>query len=594
MFQQASPLAELRRSPRLKAKSEALRHDVSSVEHSPTRRTPERRLMDRNSQLSTPSPKLNRLFVESQLKPRWSPSLSPQTNRSHELRTSSSTTSPITQKLLALSTDGDCNERVKSDSGVADEWDFLDVVDEAKAKRTTLKLSLTPSREHAGDECKEIIKVFEHQMQASNDHDTKGYGAKEEISNLVTESPNSHGSPRINRSKRTYGAHRSFLVRKTKSQSEGDESPVEEDHMPSSEPEDAGNNSTCDLKNLADLRAQGSNAQFVDELSFIMDGIKENPTVSSFLELAMKLSDEQFVEFLKATGNLSLWQYTNADDCTMCYIFAYITSQTGQLDDYDPLKVENIILTLLRCAEVRPLRASKLVRTLFDEWDSHLEVKHSTSYYALSVILENGLSTSKQLVDGIIALMDRIELIDDTESFEMALIIYEKYLSEKDEVEPEFEKVVNVLLKPQLASERTKILCLKVLILMSIKKFDKVYRSELVIRSIDEAISTDDMEVQLLSIGLLINLVEDPGCLDFCSEHTHQLHTLFPKCHVECFGYYSLLIGSIYSKNRQCIESQFDRKEIDRVILELQRFDKSNKLLNKQIESILNIIDPSI
>ncbi|KAK7202826.1 wings apart-like protein regulation of heterochromatin-domain-containing protein [Myxozyma melibiosi] len=69
------------------------------------------------------------------------------------------------------------------------------------------------------------------------------------------------------------------------------------------------NNDSIRVKSIHELRASGTNAKFMDDMEYLLDGLRPTASLSTqrmtYLELALKLTDNQFMHKFKAGGFLT-------------------------------------------------------------------------------------------------------------------------------------------------------------------------------------------------------------------------------------------------------------------------------------------------
>jgi hypothetical protein len=602
----------IRRSPRIRALRESKddnmfdlpSEDLSSLIESMKRSGEESKELKRKPTVDR-SPKLNKFFVESQDKPIWSPKLSPkkvQKPDSDTHRVLKPRISPLTRKLLASTDRNSPSSSPKgqstsksssktSDMVSSDSWDFLNDIAEKPKPNTTLKISLRSPRKGQSDERKDLVQFFETQLE---DHmSTQKDDSKDYTPDITTSSSSLPESPKVSRSKRTYGLQRSYLLEKPSQQEKDEiESYGAEDSSNDTDASDEADKSTADIKNITDLRAQGSSAQFTDELNFILEGIHTTSSLSGFLELGIKLMEPEFVKFLKSHEDLGLWKYVNDQDPSMCFVLGFIMCTIAEASPISLAQVSPILVTLLKNHDPEPKKASKMTRALFKEWYEQLEKRYTPQFLAISLMFTNDLFITNELFSICIDVMNWLKLVDpmDLKVYDMLLILFEKYLNSTDIVHPSFQHILKHTMKLDQLPSQTMILSLKLLIVLAVKKYPQVYHPALVTQAINTALSTKDPEIQLLSFGLLINLVEDDICLKKCLTHTSKLQELYTIAYSSSISYFSLLIGVIYLKDKS-ITDQFHRQELNSIILELEKFDKSNKVINQQIEAILTVMN---
>lgn len=410
-----------------------------------------------------------------------------------------------------------------------------------KPKKSTLKISLR-SPKKVNRENHRQLEEFYRDME------------KEDASTPVPSIP---ASPRLIRSKKNYGMQRSLLMEREEQHETQHHEELE------AQPKTSEDNDN-QVKSFTDLWAQGSNAQYSDDLIFLLEGINEKLSLAGLLDLALKLMERPFLKYTKAHGGVDF--VLDSDDPSISYVYGYIVLVLDLRVD-----VKAIVKTLLT-KKVEP-KASKLTNSLFQEWREKVG-SMSPSHLAVSLLVKD-MTVDDELLALCVELMGGYE--DD-----LLLVLFEHYLNTLDFAPMLFGKVVNQLLKDQSVTDN--VLALKLLIVLGMKK-EYIYHPQLTERAIRSA-SKSDNEIQVLCIGLLIKLVEDGDCMQTCCSHMDELQLLYSKVGDESIGYFSLLIGTIHTNFPNVVRSAFHRKELEGITLELHKL-KAQGAMRQQVEDVL-------
>lgn len=205
--------------------------------------------------------------------------------------------------------------------------------------------------------------------------------------------------------KRTYSAVRSYLSDDTHKHSSLEnldfhEEDDEDEHDSSKTAEDDGN-----IRSVNELRAMGGQSHFMDEVQYLLDGLKQpkSSTRASLLELAEKVTKADFIRGFKSTSfPQTLFEYfannqDNIDDLSR-FLFAFIVYKlledgTGLapnvidsvLDNLDGML--NDTLEISRPSVLRKSGTSKNFQVMFREFIDKQKLGRTESIHCSSCLL---------------------------------------------------------------------------------------------------------------------------------------------------------------------------------------------------------------
>lgn len=557
----------------------------------------------------SPSASLGSFFVESSAKPTWSPSKSTSASPKKDnitLQKSPTLSSPKkinNSKLEPKKVVKKSPKRplkLQDTETAGDVWDLLSDIPQERPKKKTMVFKekdvemtdLSTTNSNTESQENELISFFNTQQTDTQPDDEPNTPAPEETQ-LLREST---ASPRISRTLKTYGLQRSFLLEK-QNQDAQDQLGAQEEHDITLTSEQDQDNAEG-LKTISNLRAQGENAQFLDELNFIVEGIETpSSTTSSLLELALRLFDNEFLNLLKHHGLPTFHQDIDADKLLQVFVFGFIACKVleggnGKIMFDDQLV--HIVKTLLSCNnEVEPIKESRATKAIFKEFKDKLGGIYTPAFLGLTLLIQNNLFVNTEIFETLIELFMNLNSKDDQDikMINMILLLFESFLGSTQAVDDNFKKIVPVLLELNIKDQNCRIALLKVLIVLSVKKFEPVFSEVLVDRSIEGSIQNSNTSVGLLELGLLINLVEKDACCKRALNNANlkRLYRLQSKLQGESKDYYALLIGIMLTKFPHELKNTFHKDDITEIASHLQNFNsKGNTLISLQVEEIVS------
>ncbi|CDR37671.1 CYFA0S01e14620g1_1 [Cyberlindnera fabianii] len=551
---------------------------------------------------ATRSPVLSSFFVESKSKPSWSPTSTPKSKTTSPVYISkpshqnqeihSSKITKLTDRLQQLSSPKPSHQEALKT------WDLLENLDDDTVKpRTTLRKKITlrsPKKEKEPEDRRAILRFFE--SDTFKPQEEKSPSPSPVIQDESSEKPIIRSQRLMNRTSRTYGNQRSYLADGEMSTKPDNETTSHSFHGQNTTINNEDTQEDDNLTSITHLRAQGSYAQFLDELNFILGGIESYPSLSSFLELAMRLLDDEFLGFVKNRGlpvmpiDLKL-----IDEPTISFVVGFIWCKVADSTGIDEQRKKVIKTLLSSTTELSIPRGSKNLQVLYREFQKSLKDEYNPVFVGITLLVQNGLYLDEELLpilsDVIIDFNTGTQI--GVQQLNMVLMLLEAYLSKLDAAPVEFEKVYSFLSKHRTADSRTDMLKLKLYIVLAIKKFERVFDPLLISRSLKAALSSSNSELQLLHIGLMISLVENQSCLASLKkiENIKRLHQLYMEVSEESIPYFSLLLGMLYAESPLQVRKHFHSTEIERVVLELHRLEKGDTVISDQVRSILADIE---
>ncbi|KAH3675061.1 hypothetical protein WICMUC_002893 [Wickerhamomyces mucosus] len=579
----------------------------------------------------------NKLFIESKSKPKWSPSVSP--SRSSPCTPKSikriatleaSPSSPSRRKAIQTLAHKKRLPKPILDSNVG--WDLLDQIDGKSIK--------TPNKLEIGNEAWELLdniyensevnklsrkkllfnykdKQLDEEFELmNNDHNnlfellnsqpdekynTNGGAEDDNIGEIDRKTQKATqdaeiDSYRVNRTNRTYGLQRSY--RSERGSSDKNENRDDYENLIITEERNHGH-SQSDVKTMNNLKAQGESAQFLDELNFILEGIESEPSLSNLLELALKMFDDQFLKSLKNYGMPPLHKFIKMEDRWQCHILGFIYTRISEEENYNlefsDIEMLQLVQTLMTTDKLRYDSVnSKRIKCILKDFQNRLKNDYSSLFFGASILFQNEFFINDQLLQFSVKAIDSLDFRDeaDTKILNMLLIIYEKYLAGFKVVPKSFEKIIPTLINLKVEYDISVTLLLKVFISLAVKKSHYIFDARLVTYSINHLLSSSNEDTQILSSGLLINLVEDTKCFAEIGKSLSDIHRIYSNVQGASSGYYAFLLATIYLEDPTLVEKEFDETELQHIKLELMKFDvKGNKLVKLQIEDILTKIN---
>lgn len=581
---------------------------VKKIKRTRTKKISKPKVKEQTTISESPKGSLNSFFVEAQSKPSWSPSKSASPERRVEVintqqKTPSSSFSKTLGKLQLESAKIRKSPKrpvtVQQEQGSVDAWDFLSDISEDHPKKKTMIFKENDENLHDNQSESESNHITEQ------NHLISFFGGKEQESIEDEEPPSTPvptrepsvnpelaASPRVSKLSRSYGAQRSFLIDRENHEREVQHD-GEDEHditLTSEHDQDTGDR----LKNISNLRAQGENAQFLDELNFIVEGIESTSSTSSLLELALKLFDEEFAIPLKNHGLPPLQNYIKRENNLQIFLFGFIACKVseggnGRLDFDD--NMEELVVSLLNASDtVDAKQESRATKSMFSELKENFDQDYKPSFFGLTLLIQNGLYMNQKIFEATFKLFKKLvsDQPFDIKMINMVLLLFESFLSSTEEIHTYFKEIVSLLIDIDIKDETCYLAILKVLIVLSVKKFPPVFNVKLLNRSIDNSIKNANTSVGLLELGLLINLVENEECCEVAFQ-PGKLKRLHYKLENDSKDYYSLLIGIMSTKDPEKIKSIFNSLDLKDIASHLKNFDsKGNKLISLQVEEYLS------
>lgn len=562
----------------------------------------------------SPASSLSSFFVESNVKPTWSPSRtnSPtkQSNNSNSEETP--VMSSFSKTLNKLQSESAQNIRkspkrpikVRDTNDISDAWELLSDLPEQQAPKkktmvfkqkdpedsdTTLQETKTTSQD---DDLISYLKTEQVETRLDNSTSEITPVPESPIQKIISESST---SPRKARNMRTYGVQRTFRLERENE--EGFENNDVGDEGNATLTSEVDTTATEGLKTITNLRAQGENAQFLDELNFLIEGIESSSTTVSLLELALKLFDEPFLNLLKNHGLPQIQKYIDINNKLQAYIVGFIACTVAENGDYriefDDKWIQLVVNLLSDENEIDVSNESKAVKAIFRELKSKLQKDYSSRFLGLTLLIQNNLFVNKEIFDSLIQLFKEVCSLTspDVKVINMIMLLFESFLGSTTEVDVKFNEIVSILTFLKFDDMNCNIAVLKVLIVLSVKKSKYVFTDELVDKSIESSIKHANTSLGLLDLGLLINLVEDDNCCEKALDERNiaRLYRLQKKLKNESKDYYSLLIGILFTKQPSKMETIFKKTEMKQIASQLRNLNsKGNNLISLQVEEILS------
>lgn len=552
-----------------------------------------------------PSHSLNSFFVESSTKPSWSPSKSNSASPKKENITISQKSPGYELKYNSQPEPGDLGKRtpkrrlkVQEMEGSGDVWDLLSDIPDQQPKKKTMILKEKDTEANRRDEQtiseENDLSSFFHREEAESQ------APDGELSTPVPPSQEcfkeSTASPRISKNSKTYGLQRSFLLERQDNDEDQEKELFEENDITLTSEQDHEN--TESLKTITNLRAQGENAQFLDELNFILEGIESVSTSSSLLELALKLFDNEFLDSLKHYGLPPIQKLIDTNNSLQVFVLGFIICKITEGGDgklsFDDNLVNVVINLLSSKGDVEIIKESRATKSIFKEFKERLDRDYTPAFLGLTLLIQNGLFINDGIFETCCELLKDLKSKkphDHVTMINMILLLFESFLSSSPVVPSQFKSVVPELVKLNVKDDNCHIAILKVLIVLSVKKLDTVFSERLVDKSIESCLRKPNTSVGLLELGLLINLVEKDNCCKQALVPTNlkKLLNLQNKLEGESRDYFALLIGILLTKNPIELQKAFEKDGLKEIASLLKNFNsKGNKLLSLQVEEIMS------
>ncbi|CCH42435.1 hypothetical protein BN7_1980 [Wickerhamomyces ciferrii] len=563
----------------------------------------------------TPGSQLSNFFVESSVKPSWSPSRSVTSSPVAKDKSSKRGNSMVKTELTYIKRELKSPKKpVKvaapvptGETNANDTWDFLSELGEDEGpKKKTMKLDLEGREQSESLESKsseyslpennnrilESLSFEQQETQRDTQEDNEQILPALDTQNS-TSSSQSTNSMKLHKSIRGYGLQRSFLL-DSQNGHKDDDLDEEQDITITSEFDP---DKSQGLHSVNNLRAQGENAQYIDELNFIMEGIDSKTSTSSLIELAIRLFDNSFAQFVKNHGLNNLHDFIDLDNQLQLLIFGFIVCKitedgNGKVQfDSKLVKVVNKLLENPSNIDLR--RETRITRSAFEDLKTRWTNDYSSRFFALTLLIQNNLFINDELLPNIINTFQDLSN-DSSKNYKMinmTLILLERYLSLQDEVDEIFSDLIDNLFYLNDHNNHCKVPSLKLLIVLSAKNFQPVFKKDLVNKSISSCAENHNTPVGLLELGLLINLAEEEVCALKLIDRWNikKLYKLYNQVEDEHKHYYSLLVGILITKFPIQMKKVFDEDEIIDLKHQLEAFlDKGNKLINLQVQEILS------